>query len=147
MVQTQAKGDFTQRIQGDWPGELNKLSTSINDAAGAVESMIHSIQGLSQEVAGSSQIVLGNSAMLKVQLKWQCESIGVAQQAAQRVRLKIPVSADSARKYCQRGRRPICQAELMAFRAAHQTQSAHHARLTLNRPAMLRKNLAKCRCL
>jgi len=68
VVQTQAKGDFTQRIQGDWPGELNKLSTSINDAAGAVESMIHSIQGLSQEVAGSSQIVLGNSAMLKVKL-------------------------------------------------------------------------------
>ncbi len=85
VVDHQRRGDFTWRVQGDWPGALGTVSQSLNTTGEAVQAMVIQIQQLSLQVAQVSHSVLENSQLLKTQSDQQADAINTALQASNSV--------------------------------------------------------------
>lgn len=95
VVDEQAGGNFASRIPNTWPGDLGRLSDSINRTAVKIHTTVHDIHRLSAEVTRASCEVLENSQVLKTQSEQQAGSIDAAMQSATNVSTLIHQNRES----------------------------------------------------
>ena len=95
VIDHQKHGDFSCRVQGNWPGDLGVVSQSLNGTGATVHEMVGQIQQLSHQVANVSNSVLVNSQLLKKQSEQQSNAIDVALQASKNVSEIIANNRDS----------------------------------------------------
>lgn len=78
----QNNGDFATVIQGEWPGDMGELKTSLNTTASTVHGILQKIKPLSKQVNDVSHSVLNASQLLNTQSTQQAEAINTTLQAS-----------------------------------------------------------------
>jgi methyl-accepting chemotaxis protein len=124
-AQILAQGDLTQTIDGQFAGELEKLTTAINRASGSLRASFCQVAGQSREVAQSAQQVSEGNATLSHAIQEQAASLEQTAAAMEELNAQVQQSAKQSSastelaQKAQNGVNASAQAMTEAIEAMH----------------------------